>query len=356
MSESYSDERGTYVWRTVGGKRIKIYTGQTLSKAMKESGKFSNNEYKGHLVEEDGNVYYQLNNGNKIGFLDKKEYKEMIDDFYDSLTDEEKEALGIWISDPSYMSNNPLYKNYKDYDKIMDNIFENKAVVLDKDILLFRRASDDYLDLKSGVNRKYAMSTSAYNKIPKTLPSGNKFGEKELYIIAPKGTRFLPIEKVAVNRPYNYEGESRIYARQHEIVLPKKTSYEMVEDLSMYYYRPAKSNEVYDVKMSEQKYVVKLTDKKYNKIDYDKPEYKYDWNYNGYEKYIYNHKGRKIVIKEEYVDNVKDGERWYSWDRREKRPRKDVVKYEVYEVEFAGGPRYFDSYEEAIENIKKYLK
>lgn len=40
MAGEYRDERGSYVWRTVGGHRIKIYTGQTLSEAMKESGKF----------------------------------------------------------------------------------------------------------------------------------------------------------------------------------------------------------------------------------------------------------------------------------------------------------------------------
>jgi len=37
---TYSDERGTYIWRYVGGKRVKIYTGQSLSEAMIESGKF----------------------------------------------------------------------------------------------------------------------------------------------------------------------------------------------------------------------------------------------------------------------------------------------------------------------------
>jgi len=36
----YSDERGTYIWRTVGGKRVKIYAGQSLADAMRESGKF----------------------------------------------------------------------------------------------------------------------------------------------------------------------------------------------------------------------------------------------------------------------------------------------------------------------------
>ena len=36
----YYDERGAYKWRYVGGRRIKIYLGQSLEDAMRESGKF----------------------------------------------------------------------------------------------------------------------------------------------------------------------------------------------------------------------------------------------------------------------------------------------------------------------------
>ena len=39
---TYEDEKGTYIWRTVGGRKIKIYTGQSLSDAMIQSGKFKN--------------------------------------------------------------------------------------------------------------------------------------------------------------------------------------------------------------------------------------------------------------------------------------------------------------------------
>lgn len=35
------DERGKYIWRTVGGRKIKIYDGEDLVTAMKNSGKFS---------------------------------------------------------------------------------------------------------------------------------------------------------------------------------------------------------------------------------------------------------------------------------------------------------------------------
>lgn len=39
---TYEDERGTFIWRTVGGRKIKIYNGQSLSEAMIQSGKFKN--------------------------------------------------------------------------------------------------------------------------------------------------------------------------------------------------------------------------------------------------------------------------------------------------------------------------
>ena len=43
---TYTDERGEYIWRTVGGRRIKIYKDQTLEEAMRESGKFPNSQVK----------------------------------------------------------------------------------------------------------------------------------------------------------------------------------------------------------------------------------------------------------------------------------------------------------------------
>lgn len=301
------------------------------------------------LVRVKNDTYYQLYNGEKIEFMDKSEYKKMTDNFYNSLTPEEKQAISIWVGDPRYMSEHPMYTYKEGFspDKIMDRVFKEKAVVLDKDTLLFRRASDDYLDLINGVNHEYAMSTSAYDTIPKTLPSGIKFGEKELYILAPKGTRILPIEKVAVNDPNNEETDKRIYTRQHEVVLPKGTSYEVVKDLSTYYKRPAKGNEIGDKVTTDQRYVVKLTNKKYPKVDYKKPEYRYNWNDNGYESYVYKHKGKDIEIKEEYV-----GE-WST--NRTPKPRQEVVKYKVWQLGFKNQPEYYDTYSEAVDAINKYL-
>lgn len=55
MAKTYEDEDG--VWRTIGGRRVFIRSGQSLSEAMKESGKFSNlykSEKKSENKEEKG--------------------------------------------------------------------------------------------------------------------------------------------------------------------------------------------------------------------------------------------------------------------------------------------------------------
>lgn len=351
-------------WVTINGTHVFVKNGQSPIDALIRQKTLKENpeqDFKGHFEDEKehyefvngemkkvkSDAYYQLDNGEKIEFLDKKEYKKMIDDFYDSLNDDEKHALHIWIDDPAWMSGAGLYKYDKDYNKIMDDMFETKGIELPRDTLLFRRSSDDYLDLESGVNRVHAMSTSAYNTIPKTMPSGKPFGDKEIYILAPKGTKVLPIEKVAVNHPSNNDTDKRIYTKQHEMILPKGTSYEVVDDLSSYYYRPAKGNERYDVETTDQKYVVKLTNKKYNKQEYNKPEYYWQRNTNGYENYIYNHNGKQIHIEEKYM-----GDRDTKF---KKKSRKEVVKYRVSDLMFKGQEEYYDSYDDAVKAIKKYL-
>lgn len=40
MEKTYSDEHGEFIVRYKGGKKIKVYIGQTVSEAMKKSGKF----------------------------------------------------------------------------------------------------------------------------------------------------------------------------------------------------------------------------------------------------------------------------------------------------------------------------
>lgn len=47
----FVEENG--VWRTIGGRRVFIKEGQSLSEAMKESGKFSKNKNEKEIIDED---------------------------------------------------------------------------------------------------------------------------------------------------------------------------------------------------------------------------------------------------------------------------------------------------------------
>lgn len=341
------DENGEYVWRTIRGARVKIYKNKSLTESFNlqkqnadkyKDGKLELKEkfYGGGYINGKEETYYKLANGKKIKFIDKKEYKDMTDRFYDKLTQDEKDAISIWVNDP-YIFTSPIYKLKKDYATILDNLFKDKAETLQQDTLLFRRTGIDYLDIKNGITTDYNVSTSAYDVLPKTMPSGIRFGDKEMYIIAPKGTKVLPIEKVAVNDVADDVGEKRIFARQHEFILSKGTNLELVQDLSTYetgWWEH--ENEV------DEKYVVKLTDKKYKKAQYEKPEY-YGTE-NGYERYIYK-KGKKEILIEEQ----------HKGERSKKLSRSEAIKYKVFDLAMKGKPEYYDTYDEAIEAIEKYL-
>ena len=335
------DENGEFVWRTIRGARVKIYKNKTLTESIRLQKQNADKYKDGKLKLKDTTftnnkeTYYQLKNGQKVKFLDKKEYNKMVDDFYDKLSQDEKDAIGLWINDPWILSGNSIYQLKKDYPTIFQNAFK-KAETLKEDTLLFRRAGFDYLDIKNGMNIDGNLSTSAYDVLPKTMPSGLKFGDKELYIIAPKGTKVLPVEKIAVKDVASDDTEKRIFTRQHELILPKNTHYEILQDLSTY-------NKDYDGINKNEKYVVQLTNKKYKEIKYEKPEYSKK-TFERLESYIVKKGSDKIEVEE-----VHKGEKFKDL------PRKDAIKYRVWKLAFKHKPEYYDSYEEAVEAINKYL-
>lgn len=92
-NKEYRDERGTYIWRTIGGRHIKIYTGQTLAEAMKESGKFKK------VSDIKREEYHSLND--KIELEKKQKEMDEIDKEYSkNITKENyekhKKALDEW--------------------------------------------------------------------------------------------------------------------------------------------------------------------------------------------------------------------------------------------------------------------
>lgn len=82
----------TGVWRTVGGRRIFIATGQSLEDAMRESGKFDNlgskskdksDDYKGYTYEELGKKVSTIQRELRRDDLDAETKKELKNEMYD---------------------------------------------------------------------------------------------------------------------------------------------------------------------------------------------------------------------------------------------------------------------------------
>lgn len=130
MSKDYRDERGTYVWRTVGGHRIKIYTGQTLSQAMKDSGKFKNK-----------NIDDEIEN----------EYKEV-----EKKNDELRKKLKEKYGDYTYKTNEDLVKERQLSDKELSklNVAGGKNN-LDKIREAKDKAKADYMEADRDWNELY---------------------------------------------------------------------------------------------------------------------------------------------------------------------------------------------------------
>lgn len=227
------------VWRTIGKRRVFIKNGQSLSDAMKESKKFVKDKYKngtfkdkerkgvfkdGKYVWEKTNSSYITKDGTEIKMLEKDDYNKAAKEFNEKIDDNERKIINKYLDAPG------LAYEQKGGKELLDNIIEKKGYELKEDTLLFRRAYEKGKEVEKGFKKDDFVSTSAYETIPKTMPSGKKFGETDMYIIAPKGTKVMPIEKVAMD--YVSASEKNIFSKQHEIVLPRGMQFEMVKDLS----------------------------------------------------------------------------------------------------------------------------
>ena len=66
MEKTYFDEKGEFIVRYKGGKKIKVYIGQTISEAMKESGKFNFSKNNDNKIQKILASKEMLNEVNKI--------------------------------------------------------------------------------------------------------------------------------------------------------------------------------------------------------------------------------------------------------------------------------------------------
>lgn len=123
------------------------------------------------------------------------------------------------------------HKQTHDFINKYNEIFDKKAVKLDYDILVFRRGREKDVYIGEIITMDGAISTSAFDNLPKKMPSGNLFGSSENYIIVPKGTPMLFAEKVIgkLDTTGNNEDTYRGVRRQHEIILKPGTQFEVLK-------------------------------------------------------------------------------------------------------------------------------
>ena len=94
------------VWRTIGGRRVFIKTGQSLQEAMRESGKFKRknlNEMnkqkydKAKIEFVNGKVEVTLENGEKVNLINTREYTKLATQFADSLNEQETKLVQNYV-------------------------------------------------------------------------------------------------------------------------------------------------------------------------------------------------------------------------------------------------------------------
>lgn len=118
----------------------------------------------------------------------------------------------------------------KTSNKEFDDTFKKYGIPLEEDTIVFRRGRETRKELEEGFTMYGHVSTSAFDKLPKKMPSGLSFGDNSYYIILPKGLKVLYAENVI---GYNDKDEddmkvSRGVKRQHEITLPRNMHFERV--------------------------------------------------------------------------------------------------------------------------------
>lgn len=171
-------------------------------------------------------LYRFTSNKTKKGFTDR-----YLNDYEAFDIELDEKASNIITMDPNEWYKNKDKQVKSNYDRIMrmkenarklDNIFENKGVSFDKDVIVYRKSNESYDELTNGYVRRGYTSTSAKSRINKKTPGGLILGPNEFEIVIPKGMKVLPIENLAGEKLKN----------QHEILLPRNITYEVVLDKS----------------------------------------------------------------------------------------------------------------------------
>ena len=117
-----------------------------------------------------------------------------------------------------------------------NKLFKEKGVTLDKDIIIFRRGRETDAQVRDGFTMYGLTSCTAFDNLPKKMPSGVHFGDQRYYILLPSGTKILLAEQVIGRGDTSgeYEDVYKGVRRQHEILLAPGTTFERLDSKNTY--------------------------------------------------------------------------------------------------------------------------
>ena len=133
--QELNGEKG--VWRTIGGRRVFIKTGQSLSDAMRKSGKFNNMEIKNRKKgEKEAEQYMKEAVDELVNDMKQDDFIKKIKDF-----DENKVAKDKWTAEEQFMvrmkDNYGLIKEKYGEQKAIESLKNTKIVAQNEDYLIY---------------------------------------------------------------------------------------------------------------------------------------------------------------------------------------------------------------------------
>lgn len=233
------------VWRTVAGRRIFIKEGQSLSDAMKNSGKF------------------KLEKKDVKGTL-KKQFDKEID-----ITKDERELLDYAVKEAGIMEYNDIMRHnyedvpdklYKDMDKLDDLISKNK---IKEDMELYRYITDKevFSNLKEGdiYTDKAFMSTTKNPNSDRESDFKNSYDSYNVKMVikSKSGDNAFDISGIYDKLAYKGEEESEVlFGRNTKLKLTKKeTILDPLEKRIPLSKATEKEIKLYDNQYNQKKYV-----------------------------------------------------------------------------------------------------
>lgn len=148
--KKYDSEDG--VWRTIGGRRVFIRTGQSLSSAMKESGKFNS-------IKKGTEGTMIINNDEKKNLQDKSDFVAYGVEKWMAAKQDYRHSANMQEKYRKLLKNDPNNKELRDYyEKLKNETKENKAN-FDKEVEDYKNSTYG----KINILRKEDYSKGVYN-------------------------------------------------------------------------------------------------------------------------------------------------------------------------------------------------